>query len=44
MDKLVFLADIRYNQIWRNGGNILSEKIRMLFCSVRKGDGTWIMN
>ena len=44
MVKLVFLSDIRYNQTWRDGGNILSKKIRMLFCSVRKGDGTWIMN
>ena len=44
MVKLVFPADIRYNQIWRDGGNILNKKIRMLFCSVRKGDGTWITN
>ena len=44
MVKLVFPFDIRYNQTWRDGGNILSKKIRMLFCSVRKEDGTWIMN
>ena len=23
MDKLVFRSDIRYNQTWRDGGNIL---------------------
>ena len=38
MVKLVFPFDIRYNQIWRDGGNILSKKNThvILFCQERR--------